>query len=132
VKDDGLTKIFMQNLLKWDWQPIETNISRGIPDLNGCCLATSVWIEMKRADHWMANDIKPEQVAWAERRLRHGGLVFLAVRRAKAELWLYSGWDTRKLMTQRLDAVKPLGWWTGTPARWNWDEVSAILTDRQP
>ena len=126
--DGGLRKIFRQYLTGVDWQAIESGgTGGGIPDLNGCIAGKELWIECKAAAAWRVK-ISPAQVAWAERRLRHGGRVFLAVRRAGTELWLFPGWSMRVLCGWRLDLIPALGRWYGGPARWDWEQVRKLLS----
>lgn len=95
------------------------------------------WIELKRAEA-NAVDITPEQVGWAERRLRAGGRVFLAVRQqstagprkgpARDVLWLFRGSATRLVKEHGLAGATPLGQWVGGPAAWQWTVVEKYLT----
>lgn len=133
--DGGLRKLFRQYLAPrgWDLQAIETGgTGLGIPDSNLChpdC--GEIWIEYK---HTTANavSIRAEQVAWAERRIRHGGRVFLAVRRRNAptradELHLFNSIDTRFVSDGGLRAATPLVRTNGGPSRWHWDEIDSAL-----
>jgi hypothetical protein len=125
--DAGLRVIFKQYLPQFDWATIEVGaIGRGVPDANYCYEGVEGWIEYKSAEHWRAK-VRPEQVGWSERRISHGGRVFVAVRRAKTELWLYHGSELRRLKDERLDAVPALGHWTGGPGRWDWRKIGATL-----
>jgi hypothetical protein len=130
--DDGLRLLFRQRLPAVDWQAIETGgTGKGVPDLNGCMDGNEVWIEMKMTAHWAVQKMRPEQVAWIERRVRHGGRVFVAVRRAHDELWLLAPGAARPLIMgvrlSDLPADLILGRWSGGPARWNWAEVAFLL-----
>jgi Holliday junction resolvase len=127
--DAGLRPLFRKHLPKsFDVVTIESgSVGRGIPDINYCCNGVEGWIEAKKADHWRCV-VRPEQIAWAERRLAYGGRVFIAVRRDSCELWLYHGEMTRRLLKERLDAVPCLGRWGGSPARWDWATVAELLT----
>ncbi len=110
--DDGLRPIFRSRLSGMHWQAIESGlVERGIPDSNYCA-RTSVlgfedrypgiegWIEYKATSNYTV-DLRPEQVGWLTTRARHGGRVFVAVRRratagprggaADDELHLFSG-----------------------------------------
>jgi hypothetical protein len=128
MSDDELRKIFRRHMPGVDWQAVETgSTGSGVPDLNGCRVGVEFWLEMKQATHWRIT-IRPMQVAWCERRLRNGGRVFCAVRRAHDELWLFNAWAMRRLMTERLDAVESLGRWSGGAAAWNWSEITRLLT----
>jgi hypothetical protein len=130
MADDELRKLFRKHLRGFDLQAIETGATGGgVPDLNYAKNHIEGWCEMKKADHWRAT-IRPAQVGWAERRLRHGGRVFCAVRRAHDELWLFHGSLLRALTTTRVDALPNLGHWSGGPAAWNWEQVEQILLYR--
>jgi hypothetical protein len=127
MSDGELRRLFRRHLPTFDFVSIETGLTAaGVPDLNFCRDGVEGWIECKRSDAWRVR-IEAAQVGWAERRLIHGGRVFAAVRRRREELWLYSGWALRPLLSQRLDEVTPLGWWAGGPGRWDWEEVSVLL-----
>jgi hypothetical protein len=130
ASDGGLRKIFREHLKDFDWQSVETHItSRGVPDLNYCSNGAEGWIELKSCKHWRVA-IRPEQVAWAERRMRKGGRVFLAVIRDRSELYLYHARDMRRLCSERLDAVEPLGRWQGKASQWDWFHIRHLLTRR--
>jgi len=126
--DGNLRRLFRENLRDFDWLAVETGLTtRGVPDANYCCDGAEGWIEAKTTIGWRVA-VRPAQVGWAERRLRCGGRVFVAVRRKRAELWLFSGWALRPLTSRRLDTVAPLGCWRGGPSRWDWEEVRQLLT----
>lgn len=132
MADGELHKFFLRNLVYVHWQRIETgSTGRGIPDMNGCAAGQEIWIENKKADHW-AVEIRPEQVGWIERRVRAGGRVFIAVRRARTELWLLAPSAARVLATPRkglrdLSPNQVLGRWEGGPALWDWRAVQGLL-----
>ena len=111
--DDGLRPLICRNLRTVDWQSIESGLTGlGIPDLNGCVDGHEFWVECKATSAW-AVAIDTEQIMWAERRIRHGGRVFLAVRRrhdggprkgpAVDELWFFWGGHTRHVAQYGLD-----------------------------
>lgn len=128
--DGGLNKLFQNNWPQVHWQRVESGpIGAGTPDLNGCVQGVEFWLELKRADHWTIK-VKPEQrasqIAWAERRIRAGGLVRMACRRAEKELWLMDGRATRFALTGSLQNVPValiIGVWHGGPAGWNWPAI---------
>ena len=145
--DDGLRPLIREHLPTVDWQSIESGLTgQGIPDLSGAhpdC--GDFWVECKATSAWSVS-VRVEQVAWAERRIRHGGRVFLAVRRrhdgglrkgpAVDELWLYWGGHTRHVRRHGLgnpDAgvtyvASPLLVERGGPSRWDWSRVLDSLT----
>ena len=129
TKDGGLRDVLRLHLPHFDFQPIEMFLlAAGVPDLNFCC-GKEGWIELKmtRAN---AVTVRPAQVGWIERRLRHGGRVFVAVRRLRKnadELWLYHGRDARHIGAGGLTASTPLGRWDGGPVRWDWLGIESLL-----
>ena len=129
MSDGELRKIFRKHLTGFDLLAVETGgTSGGVPDMNYARAGVEGWIEMKAADHWRVT-IRPMQIGWCERRLRHNPRVFCAVRRAGTELWLFHASQMRYLQTERLDSIPHLGMWTGGAARWDWSVVEATLLD---
>jgi hypothetical protein len=135
--DGDLRKLFKDHI-PGDWQAVETwSTGQGVPDANFCIEGAEGWIEMKKTAGWAVN-IDANQVGWAERRLRHGGRVFLAVRRmadagprrvAADELWLFPGNLTRDVLVSGLKATaSPMGVWSGGPKKWEWGAVKNMLT----
>lgn len=138
--DGGLPGLFKTHLPEAHVQRIETGgVGLGIPDINLCLQGFENWVECKftRANKV---EISPEQVGWAERRIRAGGRVFLAVRktaeagprrRACDELWIANGALTRWVAIEGLDALNGFNasCHIGGPASWDWDAVKNILTD---
>jgi hypothetical protein len=136
--DGGLRKLFREHFPEAQWTSVETgSTGAGVPDAEYCFPGGAQgWVEFKLATANVVR-IDPEQVAWAERRSRNDGPVFLAVRqkalqgpRRKAvdALFLYRGIQTRAVMLGGL-VTSPVGWWPGGPARWDWDAIRYILTD---
>lgn len=138
VSDGNLRTIFQKHLPEAHWQPVETLVGRGIPDVEYCFPGgITGWIENKLTNGWTV-DISPNQIAWAERRVRVGGRVFLAVRRqtnagprrgaATDELWLFNGSQSRQVSLTGLKApIQPIGCWPSGPSRWNWEAIRKIL-----
>lgn len=136
MSDANLRQIFRKHLPLFDWQSVETwSTGRGVPDLNFCYNGVEGWIECKRTLAWKVN-ITPEQIGWIERRCRHGGRVFIAVRRMRAagprlgpavdELYLLPGMAARSL---NLQTSQPSGWaWFGGPSGWDWSEIKSRLS----
>lgn len=135
MSDGNLRQIFKDHLPEAHWQPIETMIGRGIPDVEYCFPGgLSGWIENKKTTGW-AVEISSGQIAWLERRARAGGRCFVAVRRqgsargqARDELWLFRGADARNLLLGGLKETQPLGLYTGGPAKWSWPLIKGFLT----
>ena len=128
MSDGELRKIFRKHLIGFDLLAVETGgTTSGVPDMNLAAPGNiEIWVEMKQAAHWRTT-IRPMQVGWIERRLRFNKRVFIAVRRAGAELWLYHGSAVRRLKTERLDQVPALGHWDNGPACWGWTEIAKLL-----
>jgi Holliday junction resolvase len=138
--DDGLWTEIREHTrgMSIDWMRVENGLTMlGVPDLNGCRGGVETWVELKATSAWSVR-IRPEQVGWAERRMRSGGRVFLATRRhhsggprkgeAVDELWLHHGRDTRHVMKMGLDACPPpLLRSSGGPGRWSWSQLVEIL-----
>jgi hypothetical protein len=127
MADGGLRKIFRAHLRDFDWLSVETgSTAAGVPDMNFAKDGVEGWIENKACWHWRIT-VRPMQIGWCERRLRYNNRVFCAVRRCGDELWLYRASMLRRLATQRLDEVEPLGHWEGGAARWDWCTIRTIL-----
>lgn len=127
MSDGELRKIYRAHLTGGDLLAVETGgTASGVPDTNWCKRGIEVWVENKACDHWRVT-IRPMQIGWCERRLRHGGRVFCAVRRARTELWLFHASQLRVLQDTRLDLVPRLGHWEGGAAGWDWARVEEIL-----
>lgn len=115
--DGGLRAIFRAKLREVDWCAIEiAGLGRGIPDLNGCYQGIEIWIELKQTAHW-AFTMRPEQIGWIERRVRHGGRVFIAVRK-NDELWILKSDAARFATLKNLPDEHKLFYAAGGPARW--------------
>ncbi len=134
--DGGLRKLFRDKLPEAQWTSIETGgTGLGIPDSEFCFPGNRQgWIEFKKTAA-IAVQIDPEQVAWAERRVRVGGRIFLIVRkkalagaRRKAcdELWLYPGSQARAVLLNGLQ-TPPMAMWEGGPAHWDWQRIRDFL-----
>lgn len=134
--DGGLRKLFRLHLPEAHWTSIETGgTGLGIPDSEYCFPGgRQGWVEFKQTSA-IAVRVAPEQVAWAERRVRVGGRVALAVRcktpasarrTVRDALFLYGGAQARAVLLNGL-RTPPMGLWEGGPARWNWREIKDIL-----
>jgi hypothetical protein len=131
MSDGELRKIFRRHLQGFDLLAVETGgTTSGVPDLNYARDGVEGWIEMKAAAHWRTT-IRPMQIGWCERRLRHNPRVFCAVRRAGTELYLLHASQMRHLASSRVDLVPRLGHWTGGAARWDWEAIGNILVDER-
>lgn len=130
--DDGeLKQLMPEALMQFDWQRIESAITGGgIPDLNYCWRGLEGWVECKRTTAWAVN-LDPKQVAWLTRRARHGGRVFIAVRRMTRnvdELHVIPGEFAREVRLGGLAANLPgRVSWAGGPGGWSWRAVAELL-----
>jgi len=131
--DGGLRSLFRKHLPTFDWQSIETAMTGGgVPDSNYCAQGSEGWIEFKRTSHWSVT-LRADQIGWILRRRRHGGRVFIAVRRGgerQDELWLCHGSFAKELKLYGLRKCPPeaiLGRWMDGPSRWDWKAVSEHL-----
>lgn len=140
MMDGGLSQLFQEHFKTFHWQRIETAaIGAGIPDINYCCEGFEGWLELKFVKGWRV-DLRPEQHAWINRRIRAGGNVNIAVRRttvkgprrgpASDELWIYCGCKSEQLMLSKLSIVLPRGCWYGGPTKWAWQDLRKTLVTR--
>lgn len=136
--DGGLRKIFRKYLPDIDWVSVETGgTGRGVPDSNGCAEGIEFWVEYKLTGAWSVR-LSPEQVGWISRRMRHGGSVFVAVRRKTSagprrgdpvdELYIYSGNCVKELKDNGIKkGPPPLLKLEGGPSQWDWNSVRLTL-----
>ena len=138
--DDGLRRIFGEELPTIHWQAIEIGLlGAGVPDHNGCADGTEFWIEYKATDGW-AVGLEPEQVGWITERMIAGGRVFVITRRRHEggprrglpvdDLYIHEGWDARALKADGLLAAPPvlhLEAQQSGPRRWDWGRVREVL-----
>ena len=130
ASDYGLRKTFREFLVPrgFDAMAVETRgVSVGAPDANYCKHGVEVWVEHKRIEDGRVT-IRPAQVGWIERRLEHGGRVFIAAR-TRDELRLYHGDAIRPLQVRPVNEVAHLGLWRGRPSAWDWFAIEALLLD---
>lgn len=139
--DGGLRPLFRAHLPQFDWTSIESGATGGgIPDSNFCSRGIEGWIEYKQTPGYTVT-LQPEQIGWIARRVRHGGRVWVAVRRRAAagprrggpcdELHLFKGKHVKVARSTGLrgawaaDAVHV--WHNGPTAGWDWQAVAALL-----
>lgn len=131
-RDGGLRQLFQTAMREAHWQAIETwSTGQGVPDAEYCFPGgIGGWVEFKKANGWSAG-LRPEQVAWLERRARVGGRTFVAVRKqlkSQDDLYVFAGIDVRQLHLLGLTGVKPLILTSGGPAKWDWPGVKKVIT----
>jgi len=124
--DGKLNDLLRKHLPEVDWVRIESGgTGLGIPDLNYAYDGREGWIELKGLIAGFKFGMRPQQVAWIERRRRHGGKVLIFVRKGDAA-WLFPGDAARDLFDRGLRAVDkwmPLVHFEGSPATWNWRDL---------
>jgi hypothetical protein len=127
VSDGGLRPIFRQRLPMFHWVTVETGATEsGVPDSNYCCDGIEGWIEFKKA-YGARIHTNAFQIGWHALRYRTGGRSFLAVRKSGL-LLLYAGKDFGGVAEEGLiRGPEPVGFWTGGPNKWRWDEISTLL-----
>lgn len=152
MRDGGLRQLVQKNIPEADWCPVETSgTGRGVPDLNYCLNGYEGWIECKATDT-RAVDLRPEQVAWLERRARAGGRVTVMVRRKHSggprkgdpvdEIWVLDGAYAQRikqeglhLLTLKVEGSSDyvLGCFPtkGMPAKWGLI-AAMLIRDSQP
>lgn len=118
------------------FQPIEIGgTGHGVPDVNFCYQGIEGWIEMKK-DQKGRMDIRPEQIGWIIERLRHKGLVRIAVRLVTLDadvLVIFDGSVVEKLETKSIEKnlAFAIDFWEGGPKLWKWGEVLDAITVRK-
>ena len=119
--DGKLNVLLRKHLPEVDWVRIESGgTGLGIPDLNYAFDGREGWLELKGIKAGFKFGMRPGQVAWIERRRRHGGNVLIMVRKEE-QAWLFSGDSARDLLLVGLRiADKALIHFTGQPATWDW------------
>jgi len=129
MKDGGLGKLFPKYLPHFHWQTIELSFSmRGIPDKNYCFDGKEGWLEFKNTNG-RSVPLRPEQIGWLMRRVRHGGRAFIAVRQKKNDtLWLIPGADAEQAKHLGLTNQKWLHWYNG-PRSWDWKAIENVITN---
>jgi hypothetical protein len=140
--DGRLRTIFREKLPLFHWTAVETGaIGQGVPDSNFAHAGAEGWVEYKQTDGWNVT-LRPEQVGWISKRVRHGGRVFIAVRRWHDggpkkgppcdELYLLPGSLAALAKAGGLRAVESgiLGRYEGGPSRWDWVEIALHLSGR--
>jgi hypothetical protein len=126
--DEGLRKIFMEKLKRGcQWTAIETGMTaQGVPDANYCFNGGHEgWLECKKTDAWAVR-MRVLQVGWILRRIRMGGHVCIAIRRATDELWLVDGAFVAELAAGGLKNV-PHVKWVGGKDSWDWKQIEQYL-----
>ena len=133
--DGGLYQL-MKKKIRADWVRTESTMGEGVPDANVCLEGCDTWIEFKQTTGWKVG-VRPSQVAWAKRRISHGGRVLFMVRQqntviadSRDVLWVIKGEGAETLATDGLKyfpspmllLVNENG-----PRKWEWDLINAIL-----
>lgn len=108
--DGGLRAKFQSNLKRCQFTPIESYVSRGVPDChilfdNGA----DVWVEFKRR----GEKLRPAQKGWLKRRSFLGGRAFI-VEGDRLSVSIYQGGD--------VDMAKPI-----FAGGFDWKAIQSIL-----
>lgn len=127
--DGGLSKIMQKYLAPCDWTRIENMTGAGVPDVNYCIDGCEGWIELKKS-YGLKIKMRSAQVGWAERRIRNGGRVFIAVRWVGRGFMLFPGGAGRRLLTERITDVPNLVEYIGGQSAWDWPMIRKILMDK--
>lgn len=114
-----------------DSQRIETgSTGRGIPDVNLCWMGRDIWVELKIVMGSRVS-LRPEQVAWAYRRTKAGGTVWIlardkfdGVRKGKGDrIFIWPGSCAADVLE---NGIKAEGCYI-FDAPFDWDSVMAVL-----
>jgi hypothetical protein len=130
-RDGDLRHTFRVHLPQAQWSSIETGATEGgVPDSEYCFPdGTQGWIEFKCVRRGWGVVIRPAQVAWISRRVRHGGRVHIAVLRDDV-LHLFDGSQVRVLQQHGLRDHGRC--WHGGPQRWPWQLIANIMRNEGP
>jgi hypothetical protein len=96
-RDGDVRLIFRQHLPEAQWSSVETGATQGgVPD-SECCFEGGAqgWIEFKSVTGWRVT-MRPAQIAWISRRVRMGGVVWIAARKENT-LYLVHGAHVHRL-----------------------------------
>jgi len=123
--ESDFRRLFRKFLPQVHWATVESRATEsGIPDINGCIAGSEFWLECKLTKAY-AVVMRPMQIAWILRRVRHGGKVFIAVRRKNSkvdELYLIDGAYVKELNEKGLRGIEPIG--IDGPGHWSWSAVA--------
>lgn len=126
--ESDFRRLFRKYLPQVHWATVESRTTEsGIPDINGALQGAEFWIECKVVKAFAVN-LRPMQMAWILRRVRHGGNVFIAVRKKNSivdELYLIDGKYVKELNEKGLHEFKCIG--GGGPGQWPWAVVASML-----
>jgi Holliday junction resolvase len=126
--ESDFRRTFRKSLPQVHWATVESRTTEsGIPDINGCLNSAEFWVECKTTKAF-AVVMRPMQIAWILRRVRHGGKVIIAVRKKNTkvdELYLIDGSKVKELNEKGLHGFSPIG--IGGPSQWPWADVAKVL-----
>jgi Holliday junction resolvase len=131
--ESDFRRLFRKFLPQVHWATVESRATEsGIPDINGCIAGSEFWLECKLTKAY-AVVMRPMQIAWILRRVRHGGKVFIAVRKKNSkvdELYLIDGAYVKTLHEKGLHGIEPIG--IDGPKSWSWSVVAGRLAGTVP
>jgi len=105
-KETTLYQSLRKNIPQVHWQRIESPMTQGTPDVNGCIQSKEFWLELKIA---RGNKIKFSnfQCNWAQKRISSGGKVFALIQHNKNKwIRLYHGFQFKGLQEQGLSSIQ--------------------------
>lgn len=118
-KETTLYQNLKKHLPQVHWQRIESPMTQGTPDVNGCIQAQEFWLELKIA---RGNKIKFSnfQCNWAVKRMASGGKVFSLIQHQDNKwIRLYEGNQFRKLQ-ESLSSTECLYEMQPQYTKWKW------------
>ena len=126
--ESDFRRTFRKSLPQVHWATVESRTTEsGIPDINGCLLGVEFWVECKTTKAF-AVVMRPMQISWILRRVRHGGKVIIAVRKKNTkvdELYLIDGKHVKQLNEKGLHGFPCIG--TGGPSQWPWPDIAKAI-----
>ena len=104
-KETTLYQSLRKHIPQVHWQRVESPMTQGTPDVNGCIQSKEFWLELKIA---RGNKIKFSnfQCNWSFKRMASGGKVFSLVQHDKNKwIRLYDGNQFRSLLEGGLSST---------------------------
>jgi hypothetical protein len=130
-RDGDLRLIFRQHLPEAQWSSVETGATQGgVPDCEYCFEGGAQgWLECKKVTGWRVT-MRPAQIARISRRVRLGGVAWIAARKASV-LYLVYGSLVHRLHDDGLQGAAWAHKYDGGPAGWAWHEIERRLQTRR-
>jgi Holliday junction resolvase len=116
--ESRLWKLLRENVTDVHWTRIESWVSPGVPDVNGCASFGEFWIELKVAKNNKVT-LSPHQISWLLSRCRVGGNAFVLTKEGRrGPLFLFSGLQAKELATSSILEIEPM---VKIEAPYDWD-----------